>query len=324
MSLPVSWVMAWLVLMGAAAPGQPHESGRQKTERVIILRGDEELASHVLRVAPEAATLVLFDMPLLREAVDLGPLKSFERAEVTERSLVLRPAVALPLDAPQRLTVRFADGRLPRQLELTLTSAPDVVDTQVEVRRVVEPEARLAAELTKLRGLCAATEAGLAPLRARCARAGLAGLFVSGEMDREKGVRAFSSQMRPTELGVEQKDFATVFRTGDTVMVGLRLENPSGGAPWVAGPARLVRLGERGQPLEDARRVPVFMEPERLAPGESAWVALQWEEPPGAPAAAVRLEVADESGRGLRWERLELRLPIVAVPRPPRGGKDAP
>ena len=323
MSLPGSWVMVWVALVGAAASAQPREGGRRKTEQVIILKGDEGPASHVLRVAPDAATLVLFDTPLVRESVDTRLLQSFERAEVTERSLVLRPAVELRPDAPLRLTVRFADGKSPRQVELALTSVPDVVDTQVEVRRGAASEAQLVAELVKLRGLCAVTEAGLAPLRARCARAGLAGLFVSGEMDPENGVTALIPREWPAELGVTRQK-VTIFLMGDTVMVGAKLENPSGGTPWVAGPARLVRLDARGQPLEEPRLLPVLMEPERLVPGGSARVAVQWEEPPDAPAFAVRLEIADASGRGLRWERLGLQPPKVDVPRVPRGGKEGP
>ena len=72
--------MVWVALLGAAAASaQPREGGRRKTEQVIILKGDEGPASHVLRVAPDAATLVLFDTPLVRESVDTRLLQSFER-----------------------------------------------------------------------------------------------------------------------------------------------------------------------------------------------------------------------------------------------------
>jgi uncharacterized protein (TIGR02268 family) len=323
MSLPSSWVMVCVVLVGSAAPAQELAGGRRKMEQVIVLKEDEKQTSHVLRLAPGTATLVLFDPLLLRGSVDTRALQTFERAEVTERSLVLRPAEELNPDAPLNLTVRFADGESPQQMELTLTSEPGVVDTQVEVRRGSESKARLAAELVKLRGLCAATEAGLAPLRARCARAGLAGLFISGEMDSEEGVRAHSPTTWPAELGLRQKQ-VTIFRMRGTVMVGAQLENPAGGAPWMAGPARLVRLDARGQPLEEARSLHVLMEPERLAPGGTAWVAVQWEESLDAPATAVQLEVADAVGRGLRWERLELQPPVVVVPQALRGERVGP
>ncbi|MFP2908496.1 DUF2381 family protein [Pyxidicoccus sp. 3LFB2] len=326
MSLPDSSVAVLVVLMATGALAQSHVGGRRKTEQVIDLRADEVPAAHVLRVAPDAATLVLFDAPVVRESVDSRALQSFERAEVTERSLVLRPAEALRPGTSLRLTVRFADGRAPRQVEFELTSDPGSVDTQVEVRRGEKSEAQLVAALAELRGRCAVTEAALAPLRARCARAGLAGLFVSGEMDREVGVTAHRPYVLADEQGVTAVQQATVFRTGDTVMVGARLENPPGQRPWVAGPARLVRLDAEGRPLEEARQLPVILEPERVGPGERAWVAVQWEEPLESPAAAVRLEVLDASGRGLRWERLAILPPSVEPSVTPRsrGRKVAP
>jgi uncharacterized protein (TIGR02268 family) len=326
MFLPCSLVAVLVVLVGTEASAQPPSGGRRKTEQVIILRGDEVPAAHVLRVAPDAATLVLFDAPVVRESVDSSALPSFERAEVMERSLVLRPAEALRPGTSLRLTVRFADGKAPRQVEFALTSDPDAVDTQVEVRRGEKSEAQLVAALAELRGRCAVTEAALAPLRARCARAGLAGLFVSGEMDRDRGVKAHRPKMRPEEQGVKEAKRATVFRTGGTVMVGMRLKNPPGQEPWVASPARLVRLDAEGRPLEEARRLPVTLDVERVGPGESAWVAVQWEEPLEAPAASVRLDVMDAQGRGLRWERLELWPAVEEAPGAPRprGGKEAP
>jgi hypothetical protein len=58
-----------VVLVGTEAAAQPHAGGRRKTEQVIVLRADEVPAAHVLRVAPDAATLVLFDAPVVRESV---------------------------------------------------------------------------------------------------------------------------------------------------------------------------------------------------------------------------------------------------------------
>ncbi|NMO14526.1 DUF2381 family protein [Pyxidicoccus fallax] len=322
MSLLTSLASVLVVLVGITVQEQPRKVRKQET-RVIALKSDETPPAQVLRVAPDAATLVMFDSPVVRESVDIDALsRFFSRIEVNERSLVLKPAAELPANTAPRLTVRFAGGPPARQMELVLTSHPDEVDTQVEVRHEEEPEARLLAELTELRGRCAATEAGLAPLRARCARAGLAGLFVSGEMDPENGVRAYRSDERAVEQGITPLKRVTLFRTADTVMVGMRMENPSGGAPWVASPARLVRLDARGEPLGEARLLPVVMEPERLAPGDSARVAVQWEEPSEAPASAVRLEVVAADGRGLKWERLELQPPVEDVPRAPRGRKE--
>jgi uncharacterized protein (TIGR02268 family) len=312
------------VLLAAVVAEQTRGGERRRVEQVILLKGDEVRSEHVLRVAPDAATLVLFDTPIVRESVDTRALASFERAEVADSSLVLRPSVELSPEQPLRLTVRFAGSRAPRQVELVLTSVKGVVDTQVEVLRERKSEAHLAAELARLRGQCAVTEAGLAPLRARCARAGLAGLFVSGEMDPEKGVKAYRPVEEPVTLGVSPGPQATVYRTGDTVMVGMKLANPSGHAPWVAGPARLVRLDTRGEPLGEIRLLPVVMEPERVTPGESALLAVQWQEPPGAPAVAVRLEVVDAGGRGVRWERLELQPLAMEGPGTSRGRRVGP
>lgn len=324
MTLLASLASMLVVLVGTAAHAQPREARRQTT-RAITLKGDEAPSPLSLRVAPDVATLVLFDSPVARESVDTEALQGFfSRLEVNERSLVLKPAAELPANTALRITVRFADGQSPSQLVLALTSRPDAVDTQVEVRREWSSEARLLAELTELRGRCAATEAGLAPLRARCALAGLAGLFVSGEMDPETGVQVHHPDEEALAQGMTQARKPAVFRTGTTIAVGVGLRNPPGQAPWVAGPALLLRLGAQGQPLGDARRLPVTMKPERVEPGESALVAVQWEEPADAPASAVRLEVMGSLGRGLRWERLELQPPVVKVPRAPRGQREGP
>ncbi|MBZ4416118.1 DUF2381 family protein [Myxococcus sp. RHSTA-1-4] len=322
MSLPESLVVAvWMVLVGTVAMAQPPESVGQKA-RVILLKGDEAPTPHVLRMAPDTTTVVLFDSPVVRESVDTRLLQGlFTRVQVNEELLVLRPAVEFPVNPALRLAVRFADGKAPRQVEFVLTSQPDAPDLQVEVVREGRSEEQLVSELARLRGLCAATEAGLAPLRARCARAGLGGLFVSGEMDADNGVRAHRPEAMPTEMGLEWMR-ATLFRTGATVMVGAEVKNPSGGTPWLADSARLVRLNARSEPLEETRLLPVVMEPERLAPGRSARIAVQWEEPSQTHATSVRLEVVDASGRGLKWERLELQPPVVNVPRAPRGRKE--
>ncbi len=316
MGLPGSLVAAVVgLLVGTAALAQPEEPRREK-RRVIVLEAGEAQPRQVLRLAPDAATLVLFDSPVKRESVDTDALKPlFKHMEVNEHSLVLRPLAELPAASRLTLTVRFADGGEPRAVEFTLATHPGEMDIQVEVRREGQSSAQLAAELAALRGQCAVTEAGLAPLRARCARAGLAGLFVSGELDAENGVTASRTLVDAMAHGLVPRETPTVFRSGSTVMVGFTLENPPGQGPWAPGAARLVRLDTQGQPLEAARTLPVVLSEERLVPGGRGLAAVQWEEPPDAPAAAVRLEVEGSGGRGLRWERLEVPPPPAAGPR---------
>ncbi|HZI16815.1 MAG TPA: DUF2381 family protein [Myxococcus sp.] len=166
MGLPGSLAAAVLgVLVGTAALAQPEEfHQRKRKERAIVLQAGETQARQALRLAPDAATLVLFDTPVVRESVDTGAFKPlFERVEVHERSLVLRPLAELPGATRLTLRVRFADGRAPQAVEFVLTSHPEEMDIQVEVRREGKSSAQLAAELAALRGQCAVTEAGLAP-----------------------------------------------------------------------------------------------------------------------------------------------------------------
>jgi uncharacterized protein (TIGR02268 family) len=316
-----------LALVATEASGQPPAGGLQKVERVILLSGDEKASVQRLRVSPKVATLVMFDVRVLRESMDTRSLRPlFTRLEVNEHSLVLRLERELRSGSPPRLIVLLASDEAPRKLEFELVTDPDAVDTQVHVRHAGEE-----AEATRLyvpaesQGRCAATEADLAPPRGRCTLPGVAGLFVSGEMDATHGVRVVSRAAgEAVKLGVKEVWRTTIYRTGSTVMVGTTLENPPGGAPWGPGLARLTRLGTDGQPVDKPLLLPVTLGGGKVAPGERARVAVQWDEPADASTPAVRLEVVDAAGRGLRWERLDLLALGGDMPMAPRGRKESP
>ncbi|MCP3144188.1 DUF2381 family protein [Pyxidicoccus xibeiensis] len=306
MCLPISVVL--VVLMGTAAPEV--EAKRVEARREVRLAGDALQDIQVLRLAPGTVTLVLFDSSLAPESTDTTALQPLlERMEVNERSLVLKPRAELK-EATVGLTVRFKDGHAPEQVAFTLVSHPDVVDTQVEVLRKPRPAEWLLAELTSLRGRCAAAEAGLAALRRQCAASGLVGAYLSGELDllQDITVRMLEGKRAVSDGLTSRPGMPLILlNSGPLKVLGVELSNPPGHGPWVAGRARLVRLDPEGRALGAARELPVHVFGGQLAPGETARLAVRWEEPEGEQAAAVSLELMDVSGRrGIRWERLEL------------------
>ncbi|MFP2931845.1 DUF2381 family protein [Pyxidicoccus sp. 3LG] len=308
MSLPISVVL--VVFAGTPAPATEVEAWRREERREVRLAGDAPQDMQVLRLAPGVVTLVMFDSELAREPVDTTALRPlFERLEVNERSLVLKPRAELK-GAGLGLTVRFADGHAPGQVAFTLVTHPDVVDTQVEVLRKARPADWLLAELNSLRGRCAATEAGLVALRRQCSASGLVGALLSGELDLSEDITVRKVEARWSvrgDLDIRPEVRTILLSSGALKVLGVELSNPPGQEPWVAGRARLVRLGPDGRPLGEARELPVHALGGRLVPGETAVVAVRWEEPEGGRATAVSLEVWDVSGRrGVRWERLEL------------------
>lgn len=137
-----------------AVAGEPGGE-RQMRQRHITLSAERPAATHTLHVAAGAATVLLFDSPVLPASLEVGTSRErFERIDLTERALILLPRMELTPRERIPLTVRFADGLFPHRATFALVSEPGEVDLQVRVfRTALAPEA-LAEHLGAVQARC--------------------------------------------------------------------------------------------------------------------------------------------------------------------------
>ncbi|NOJ98748.1 DUF2381 family protein [Corallococcus coralloides] len=297
-----------LMLLGAAVPAWAGAPGpRTPRERKLVVRAEEATTLHLLRVAPGTVTTVVFNEDILPASVEMKALAPlFGQLKVYPGVMVLRPAVAMPETSRPLITARFAGEDAPRQVSFLLVTDPKEVDTVVEVSRHALSAEDLGEELSLLRGRCVAAEAGLATLRAQCAQTGLAGAVLTGAL----GPEPVSMEWAPKAVeasGLEVVRSALLYRHIQTRLMAFTLRNPPGSALWVPGVGRLIQLGpdeKEGQVIH--REIPVRMLEDRLAPGASGQVVLEWHLPEGLdPQARYVVEVWNQEGdRSVRWKGL--------------------
>ncbi|WP_267968245.1 DUF2381 family protein [Myxococcus stipitatus] len=239
-------VIATLSGMAAVAGEAGLETRMRK--RDITLSADAPERTHVVMVASDTATVVLFDSPLLPSSVEVGASRErFERLEVTERALVILPREALTHRERVLLTVRFADGLMPQRLTLALVSDPAAVDLQLRVfRNALAPEALQERVLAMAR---------------RCEEAEGFGPFLFS-----RDLKGDIEQKRFFIESVEAGAVTAITPSGKRVFVGpefaaleLELEPTSGGAPWRLGRAELEHRGARLPMRTVHASMPVFL-----------------------------------------------------------------
>jgi uncharacterized protein (TIGR02268 family) len=237
-----------------------------------------------LRLAPRVRSLLLFDADLVREAVVLEGREHFVRMEVAERAIVLEPGPASKSGEAWILTVVFReDGLSPSRASFRLVVHPMEVDGEVQVVR----GARSAEELRR----------ELDATLARCAEGNRAGLILSRVLGGKK-LKGGLFQGRVTGSGVTAMPLRLWLADTWTLVV-LRVRVPEDGAPWTSEGAVWLGAVEEGR----ERVLPVWMEVERLGPGESGLVLVEVERTPGGADELLRLEVREKGGnRGVRIE----------------------
>lgn len=266
-----------LPLMGAAsAAAQPRLlSGPELKARPLVLPDSPTAPAPTVRAAPGFVTVLEFDASIDPDSLSVeGRQERFALVEATTRTVVLRPALALPDDRPLLLRVDFADGLPPSHATLALVPASGEVDAQVRVIRRPRSVPALESEL----------EAVLA----RCEAGNLVKLALSGELldgvTRERLPSASSS----SEVNVRGQD---VYRTRSHAVVAVQIQLPLGARLWVPGEAWL--RDAAGQVL---RRLPVWMDGTRLQPGETRSLAVELERPSGPAEPRWSLELRERDG----------------------------
>jgi uncharacterized protein (TIGR02268 family) len=281
-----------LALPGPLAAAQPAPAPRQRVDRRVILQADAPEPVDTLRLAPSTLTTLLFDARLDTASVELeGKDLRIRLMDVGERSLLLEAALELNPSERYLLRVRFLDGALPERAVFALVSHPTLVDGEVRVsRRSLTPEA---------------CQAELSQLRSRCTQAPSPADFLLAGWVEEGGVDAV--QLKPGRQGKSTSELVMtqgrVYSTPEWIVVLVKVEN-HGQQPWVPTQAKLT--GPAQGTLARARAV--RMKGPAIAPGETAFIAVEAVLPPVNSGVKFSLELADASGqRTLVISELELR-----------------
>ncbi|MFL5354482.1 DUF2381 family protein [Archangium sp.] len=266
-----------LPLVGAAsAAAQPRLfSGPELKARSLVLPDNPTAPAPTVRAAPGYVTVLEFDASIDPDSLSVeGRQERFALVEATTRTVVLRPALALPEDTPLLLTVDFADGLTPSHATLALVPATGEVDAQVRVIRRPRSVPALESEL----------EAVLA----RCEAGNLAKLALSGELRGGVTLERLPSADSSSEVKVLEQN---IYRTLAHAVVAVELELAPGARPWTPGEAWL--RDAAGQVL---RRLPVWMDGTRLQPGESRSLAVELERPSAPAEPRWRVELRERDG----------------------------
>ncbi|MFP2958258.1 DUF2381 family protein [Myxococcus sp. 1LA] len=284
------------LLLGIAAPAQPLPATRERIERRVVLSGNPAEAAPEVRISSGIATLLLFDAPLDRDAVELEGRARFRFVEVGERALVLEPSVDLGQGERLTLRVRYSDGAAPLQGAFALVSDPSEVDARVEVFRRRDSIELLQVELADVRSQLASKDAALNALHARCEASGPAGLVIAGllDIDGVRGHRIERTDATKRAGGLALEDGLALHAASWSV-VSIFVRN-DGTEPWTATSARLSSLssGERVDVMAVRTKGPA------IAPGESGLVVIETKAPPERAGEIFRLEVGEGSEKGRR------------------------
>jgi uncharacterized protein (TIGR02268 family) len=303
------------LLLASLAEGQP---APRELKRQRFTVSDIQGPPPRVRVGAGFTTTFILDADLAPGGVFIEQeAEHFGKAAVMGRVVMLQTERPPSTDTPLRMTIRYADGQAPTSGTFLLVDDPREVDAQVDVYRRSIPSDILLRELQDLRGRCAATEAGLATLRAQCATGGIAGLLFAGVLT-QQGIVGTSVTAVPGATGVSRAErLPVLFRAGTRLAFSLWLHNPRGQPVWIPGTATLVPLPLKGSTAPEARTLPLQMDAGRLAGGETRQVVVEWDEPQGWQGYDVALKLTEQDGdRGLTWARISTQPPGDASSRP--------
>ncbi len=266
--------------------------GRELKRRRVALSvatADKQVELHV---APDYLTTLEFDSPVDRDSVTLNaPKERFALFEVTNRTVVLRPAMEVASGQSVELTVPFGDGLAPARAVFALVTRASEVDGQVMVSRWPRTAEAVQAELDEVRAACAAKDAELEALRVRSTASGPAGMIFTGLLNWQ-GVQA--KKLLVEELQEDSRlmpEEVVFFRASGWAAVALLVRN-TGTEAWTPTEARLgtVVSGERISVLAVRMREP------RIEPGGRALVVVEAGAPSWPDGAALRLELRNREG----------------------------
>ncbi|WIG95086.1 DUF2381 family protein [Myxococcus sp. SDU36] len=286
-------VVILVLLMGIAAPAQSLPSARERHERRMVLSGNSTAPLPELRIAAGLATLLFFDAPLDRGALELEGRSRFRLVDVGERVLALEPLEDLGAGERLVLRVRYSDGGAPEQGVFALVSHASEVDARVEVFRRRDSVEALRAELADARAQLAEQTRELRALRARGAASGPIGLVMEGLVD-ASGVqgRWLTGVAGATGTAGLFMEGGKAFQASSWTVVSLIVRN-GGVGPWTAASARF-RSAASGARME---AVSVRMREPAIAPGAKGQVFIEARAFSARDGEVFQLEVGDGAER---------------------------
>ncbi|WP_239989609.1 DUF2381 family protein [Corallococcus macrosporus] len=282
-----------IILRSIAAPAQSLPVARERQERRMALGGAATAPVPELRIAAGLATLLIFDAPLDRGAMELEGRSRFRLVDVGERILALEPLEDLGRGERLMLRVRYADGASPEQGVFALVTHASEVDARVEVFRRRDSVEALRAELADVRAQLAARTQELRALRARGAANGPVGLVMAGLVDAVgvRGRRFKRFAVTSGTSGLDVYDGAS-FQAATWTVVSLIVRN-HGATPWGAATARF-RSAASGARIDAAT---VRMPEPSIAPGASGRVFIETRALSARDGEVFQLEVGDGAER---------------------------
>ncbi|NVJ26875.1 DUF2381 family protein [Myxococcus sp. AM011] len=280
------------LLVGVAASAQPLPAPRERQERRVALSSGPAEPVPELRVAAGITTLLLFDAPLDRGAVELEGRERFRIVDVGERILALEPAVDLGSGERLGLRVRFAGSATQDRGVFVLVSHATQVDTRVEVFHRKDSVELLHAELMDTRAQLKAQTEENQKLRALRDSGGPVELIMSGRLDhwgvRANRIKMEKEQSHGASLTVES---ATSFLAPTWAAISVKVRN-HGKNSWAPALARVVSP-RRGTSLGVLNVRSVLP---KIGPEEAGLIVIETEVPSWLPGEVCSLELLDSDG----------------------------
>ncbi|MGE6763255.1 DUF2381 family protein [Corallococcus interemptor] len=280
------------LLSFAAWAAAAEDSAPPKTQvRSVALTAKAE----GVRVSTRIPTTLTFDTPINAQAVKLGDKAPVEILAVGERSLTLRALEEL--SEAVTLRVPFLNASPLMAPVFKLTTAADVMDTQVLVFRDASAPELMQARLAALEARCSACESALAAQRERGKAVGPSGWILSGQVSiYGLKVKELREPSRSATAGMEAG--AVIRFQADTwVVLAVKVSNRTG-QPWMPSKAWLEH-SSTGRRVE-ARTV--AMAPDVLPPNGVGNIAVEfaWMRGKSGPEGEAFRLVIQEAADGAR------------------------
>ncbi|KFE63411.1 hypothetical protein DB31_2529 [Hyalangium minutum] len=241
---------------------------------------------HEIRVVQGVATLLRFQSPLNREAIEVDGRGTRITVDAGDRSLFLEPLLELGSTERLALRVSFADGKAPAEAMFVLVPASSEVDTRIDVIRLEPSEATCQTELLALKALCRA----MGPLE--FARAGY--------LD-ETGVKTTSFEFYRDEAGGFEAERGVSHLGPGWLLLDVRIINGSS-QPWAPQGATLTSKAGRQVTVRAMTAIP-----EAIPSGQKGRILVEAEAPPKGAGGEYVLELGGKDGRSFS-------IPAVRVP----------